>query len=289
MAMSLVFILVIFPHFSITTYADKINKADYNIQLEMLSNTAEAKELNKYRKKFLNYFNEQAKKERQASGNNSYELLKSSDLDFTDNSKVSGIKRRGSYYDYEYYAKYEDFVKSLQTNDFWYLSIIKGNTLYAVAIFKSDNPEKYGDNVYKIGGNWYIHSCDLYLKSQNWTGALIYNADVIRKNVENLLEYYNVEGKNIQVILTDIGGYWTAQCAIVFVDGMATYIYANNFRIPYNNLKNDTPKEVQEALSECASGLYRGSYEQETTEIKRFRDYNMVMSLFILYEYYKAV
>lgn len=278
--------LVFLSSFSITAYAETTDKSEYNIQIEILSDTQNAKELNKYRKNFLNYFNECAKKERKASGSNSYKLLKLDDLDFTDNSKVSGLKIHGSYTDYEYYAKYDEFMKSLENKDCWNLIITKGNTLYDVSIVKTDFPEKYGDNLYKVGGNWYIWHCQLYLEEYNWTVQLRKSADIVKSNIKNLLEYYNVDGTDIKVVFTDLN-YWSTNCAVIFVDNTAQYIYAGNFSTPYFYNENpDVPQEIQNALSECASGLFRGSYEQETTEIKRFRDYNMVISLFRLYEYY---
>lgn len=284
--MSFIFIIMLLPCFSVIAYADTTNNNDYIINLEMLFDTADAKELNKYRKSFLNYFNGQVRKERQATGNNSYKFLKIDDLDFTDNSKVSGLKIHGSYSEYEFNERYENFVGSLGTNNFWCLNIIKENTLYDVWIFKSEIPEKYGNNSYNIGGSWYIYSCELYLEEQNWTGALIYNTDIVKNNIEHLLKYYNTEKTEIKVVFTDMNYLYT-NCGVVFVEDKAKYIYADNFIIPYfYNDNSDVPQEVQDVLSECSNGLFRGSYEQETTEVKIFRDYNMVISLFRLYEYY---
>lgn len=285
-AISFIFIIMLLPCFSVIVYADTTNKADYNINIEMLFNTEDAKELNKYRKSFLNYLNGQVRKERKATGNNSYKLLKLDDLDFTDNSKVNGLKIHGSYSEYEFNSQYGDFVDFLEAHDFWCLNIIKENTLYDVWIFKSETPKWYGNNSYKIGGSWYIYSCDLYLEEHNWAGALIYNTDIVRNNVENLLEYYNIDRTNIKVVFTDMDYLYT-NCAVIFVNDTAKYIYADNFSIPYFYNDNlDVPQEVQDVLSECASGLFRGSYEQKSAEIKVLRDYNMVISLFRLYEYY---
>ncbi len=285
-AMLLTFIIMLLPCFSVIVRADTTNNTDYNFNLETLFNTSDAKELNKYRKSFLNYFNEQVRKERQATGNNSYKFLKLDDLDFTDNSKISGLKIHGSYSEYEFNAQYENFVGSLETHDFWCLNITKENTLYDVWIFKSKTPEKYGNNSYKIGGSWYIYSCELYLEEHNWTGALIYNTDIVKNNIEHLLKYYNVEGTDIKVVFTNMN-YMYTNCGVIFIEGTAKYIYADNFSIPYfYNDNPDVPQEVQDVLSECSNGLFRGSYEQGTTEVKKFRDYNMVISLFRLYEYY---
>jgi len=289
LVMSLIFIFTLLPHFLVTVDAEATTTTEYNIEIETLADTVEAKELNKYRKKFLNYLNKQAQKENNALGSNSYKLLELTDLDFTDNSKISGIKKHSHYSEYEFSATYDEFIKDLEADNYWCLNIIKDNTLFDVEIFKSDNPEKYSDKAYKIGDGWYIKSCWIYLKEQNWTSPLIYDNNIIRANLEKLLNKYDVKSKNIKVIYTAIGkeDYWST-CAVIFVDDIAKYIYADTFFIPDHKLESDTPQKIRDILSDSADELFSGTKANpiETTDIYRLRHYNEIMSLFRLYEAY---
>ena len=284
--LALVLVFTLLPCFSVRVNAEAY---EYSIEIETLADTVEAKELNKYREKFLNYLNKQVKEERKASGNNAYRLLEPSDLDFTDNSRISGIKKHSHYSEYEFSAAYDEFIQDAEADNYWCLNISKDNTLFDVEIFKSDTSEKYSDKAYKIGGGWYIKSCWLYLEEQNWTGPLIYDNRIIRANLENLLNKYEVKSENIKVVYTAIGkeDYWSA-CAVVFVDDVAKYIYADTFFIPDHRLESDTPQKIRDILSDSADELFSGSKASPagTTDIYRLRHYNEIMSLFRLYEAY---
>ncbi len=120
------FILIIsmFPSFSVSAATEKENETSYNVQLETLSDDPCAAELNSYRDELLDYFNKKIKSHNEAIGDNSCSYLTAEDLDFTDDTKIHGLKYRGTYTEFEYNADYEDFLNSVN-GEWWYIVLKK--------------------------------------------------------------------------------------------------------------------------------------------------------------------
>ena len=290
--LSVIFALVLavafIPNISVNAYSEKDENGN-TIQVETLADGKEAKELNKYRKRFLKYLNDECKNARIASGDNSYEYLSLNDIDFTDVNKISSIKKYGIYQEYEYNAKYDDFKESLSDKIEWELIIKKNHTIFRIGIGEFDKTD-IKSSYQKIGGNWYVTYCFVNVE-KNSIYELTDRIDTIMENMKCLLDYYNIENKDVKLLYTYFGDYGMGggNCAVVFINDTANYIYAGNFETPAFNDTNrpsNIPKEAYDVLEYCQQDLFSSTFGQGI-EVKRFREYNLVMSLCRLYEYYK--
>lgn len=246
----------------------------YDIQLEKLCDTQEAKELNSYKNELLNYLNIEIKKENKAVGDDIYPLLDENDLDFTDETKIHGLKYHSSYTEYQYNTDLYSFTNSLTEDSYWHIIFQKGNSIYSAWLFHTNKKDTVG---YNFAENWYINQFFVD-KGQNRFSYLKDDTDVIKSNLIKLLGEKQEQGKDIQVIFTDMN-YINTNCAVIFVNGKAKYMYYYTFSIPCDLMNENTPKGIAESIQKQSESIFKNFKEQGSTDVITLYSYNMIMFL----------
>ncbi|MGN0696154.1 MAG: hypothetical protein ACI4J5_05230 [Oscillospiraceae bacterium] len=247
----------------------------YDIRLECLADSEAAEELNQYRDVLLEYMNSEIKKQGKAAGVDTYSCLTEDDLDFTDDTKIHGIKKHGSYTDYEYNADNESFSASLGDEEYWYIVFQKEKTIYSAWLCQTDMQNAIG---HCFADNWYIRQFYADLTERIGYVYLKYDTDVLSANINKLLGEKNESGKDIKVIFTDMG-HINTDCAVIFVDGTAKYLYYDSFTVPYELMREDTPRDIRDSIQRQSERIFRNFAEQQSTEVVTLYPYNMVMYL----------
>jgi len=276
-AFFLIFVFALFNMIPYTAYADNQTLGKYNIQVESLEGSDDAKELNSYRKEFTKYLNQKVKWQIEAEDNDSYSYVSKSDLDFNDTSKIYGLKFHGLYTKYEQFASYDSFMNDLGECYKWRICINKDGTLFDMVIYKSNNTNTYGDI---IGGDWYVDSCYVcnYLTPY-------YDPEVITKNTKRMLRNNNETDKDVKLVFFELDRLNGIDCAVVFVNNYAKYIYSYGMDFPAYKLSNETPQEIRDVISRTNSAICNNS-DNQNTNTKVLYSYNMIMAFYSLCEYY---
>lgn len=287
LTLPLIIMFVLIQSFFIEAHAENKKEVKYDIKLESLSESDDAKEFNSYKKNFLNYLNKQTKWTIEASGNNTFDYLTSKDLDFTDNTKIKGIKVHGSYKSREPYPKYEQVMSCLEKEKFWWSVVIeKDDTIYTFSISKQDNA---GSSYHThIGGDWYASGCYLKKNEEINYSAWYHSPEIVLSNLENLLKNCGESEKNIKFVYACIGDKWNNAYGIVFVNDTAKYIYSYGMAFPAisSDFHEDTPQVVINVFNEISSNICNNS-KAHTFEIDNLYSYKTIMYLYELCEYYK--
>lgn len=270
-----IFVIYIFPLNSV--YASSVSKTEYDIQIESLKNSEDVNELKFYKKELVKYLNNNIKRHRKAAGNDAYSYFTYNDLDFYDETKMYGLKYHGTYTEYEPNATYNSFVKLLGDEYQWRITAKKNGTIIDFVLYKTDNKKTYGN---KIGGDWYAVSC--YVEDIE----LPYDSpQVIENNMQRMLNDNKETSKDIKLFFVGLDRTNYAEGAVVFVDGIAKYIYAYGMDFPRAKLMADTPTAVKCVIEETASAIGNNS-DNRDTKTKRLYSYNMIMAFYSLCEYY---
>ncbi|MDE7302209.1 MAG: hypothetical protein K2N60_02690 [Oscillospiraceae bacterium] len=273
---------------SVTAYAAKSNVVNYDIQIETLDISNDAKELNKYRKVILKYLRQETRRHIAASGDDSYAYLALDDLDFTDSSKVMGMKYHDAYYDNESDVSYEKFIQTVGNGQDWLIVIEKDDTLYSFGLVKTDNTSNRLVN--EIGGGWYIGQ-NPTIKKINESNAndIVFknfiDRGIIESNMKRLLKEEKEKSADIKLVFTKIGIAWDAY--IVFVDGKAKYIY--DFYMDFPDYRKNTPRVVADVIDEVEKDLWNNCKTGDPYKMDSLYSYNEIMAIYRLIAYYSAV
>ncbi len=155
--------------------------------------------------------------------------------------------------------------------------------MYKIITYNSDVPSDigYDDNV---AGNWYIRSFGV--DNMNYRMFLKNDTHISKSNIEKLLTSKNEKSTDIKVIFTNMGGGICTQCAVIFVDDTAKYVYYYTFLIPYQNMREDTPEEIRKMAERQASKIFANFSAPDSTDIKELYSYNMIIYFMRLCEEY---
>lgn len=292
--LSIVFALSIMQMFSVSSYAANKEPIKYNITFETLAKSEEAKEFNKKKNKkvFLDFLNKQAEWTITATGDDTYDYLTLEDLDFTDNTKVKGLKHHGLYTDRRAYADFDHVMSCLEDKGCsWVVVIKKDDTRYTFGIYQTDTPHEDDVLVY---GDWYTHNCYVTKVEQKSYTDWYNSTSIISANLKRMLKEAGEEGTNIKFIYADIGDRWGGSYGIVFVNRTAKYIYSYGMAFPTTsaNFREDTPQAVINLFNELSSELSSNSILSsdgidDTEKTDRLYSYRVIMAMYELCDYYK--
>ncbi|MCH5301189.1 MAG: hypothetical protein J1E56_07715 [Ruminococcus sp.] len=288
----LIFTMVFAVIVNLMTFTiEAANEVKYDIQIEKLSDSEDAKEFNLYRDELLSYFNKLIIKEKLTS-------LKKSDLDFKNEDTIQGVKVYGDYTTYKINASYEDIMGSLKGSGYSWKILIKTEK---TAVFAVISPcDKAADNKFCFGkdNKWSVDFCQVS-KSQGKEGSstiAAVSAYSLYDSAETNLNDLITANKNdeIKVVYTNIGqsendSYDYINGGIVFVNGKAKYIYSRGFILHTDRVSEKIPDYIKTILETnytsdmCLNTLHS---EYGCTHIKGLYNYDQVMALIKTYETY---
>ncbi|MBE6846498.1 MAG: hypothetical protein E7508_12560 [Ruminococcus sp.] len=287
LAVICIFVLTVTMN-GISVFANGNNTTDkkYNIDFQLFSESDEAVVFNEHRDEIAEYFNDTVCTARKASDDNTLELFNVDDIDFTDDKKISCLKINDSYSDYAHNVKYDEFVSNLDSAyNHWCFYITKGETEYSGMIYP---PSYVSPNSIPLSGIE-IDGYHIYLmivhKIQDGeapSGNSQTTLKVIDGNLQELLTNVQESNENISVVLTDLN-YIHSECAVIFVDNKAKYIYYEKITIPYDYLNENTPEALKSLVISFAEDNYDNCYKN-STKVKKLYSYDSIISLFSLCE-----
>lgn len=275
---------------SVTSFAVESDDIVYDIRIETLDISDDAKELNKYRKAVLKKLRYSTRYHIAASGNDSYTYLTLDDLDFTDSSKVMGMRSYGSYHRDESDVSYEDFMRIVDNGTVsWLIFIEKDNTQYLFNISKYSEESSNTSMISEIGGGWYISKLADVTIINEINAEFFYpkyyiDRNVIESNMKRLLKEEQEKGTDIKLVWTRIG---VGQIPyIVFVNGKAKYIY--DFGLDFPDYGENTPKVVADVIDEVTHEMWNNCKTGDPYKMDSLYSYNEVMAIMRLISYYSA-
>ena len=257
----------------------------YNIQFEKLAGTEDAKDLNKYKNEILTYINKSISGVR----NDNIRPMRSSDIDFNNEELVQGVKVHGFYSDYSPDAEYDKVMSALESESVvWTILIQNKYTAAYLVIHHCNNDKCVG---HRFGEDWCIinHSVSR-ATAKTYTTAADYYAEYAA--AEKILNKYVKANKNddIKVVYASIGQpepmeHHYMNGGIVFVNGIAKYIYSIGFGVYNDRMKPETPEDIVQKMD--FGDLYLVTSDLEgSTDYEGIFNYNEVMSVINVYEKY---
>ena len=234
----------------------------YNIQFEKLAGTEDANDLNKYKDEILTCIN----KSISAVSDDNIRPMRSSDIDFNNEELVQGVKVHGVYSDYSPNAGYDKVMSALESESFiWEILIQNEYTGAKLSIHHCNNDKCPG---YRFGDDWCIQLCDTSrATSKTYSTAADLYAEYAA--AEEILNKYVKANKNddIKVVYASIGQplvHYYMSGGIVFVNGIAKYIYSNGFSIRNDRMKPETPEDIVQKMDFGDLYLVRSSIAGST-------------------------
>ena len=256
----------------------------YNIQFEKLAGTEDAKDLNKYKNEILTCIN----KSISAVSDDNIRPMKISDIDFNNEELVQGVKIHGVYSDYSPNAGYDKVMSALESESFkWEILIQNEYTGAKLSIHHCNNDKCPG---YRFGDDWCIQLCDTS-RATSKTHSTAADLYAEYAAAEDILNKYVKANKNddIKVVYASIGrplvSYYL-NGGIVFINGVAKYIYSSGFAVHYDRMKAETPEDIVQKMTSFDDLYLVRSSIAGSTDYEGIFSYNEVMSVINVYEKY---
>lgn len=255
----------------------------YNINMGEIAGTEAARKLNEHRSEIVEYINSMAQSEKERVNNANvdksyeigYDLLTEDDIDFNDTEKVKTYSLYGSYTNYEYDVTYDKLmykVTPIGGAHRWIFSIRKDCTVYE-GIIEQDGAidEK---NVLELDDGFEVY-VDHISRSSSDDSEYMCLGEVFKTSAARLLYEKGEQCKDIDVVIVnfDVG---VKTAGVVFIDGKAKYIVCYGFYIPAQNLREDTPKEIRDYLTEMKDRMYCNT-KKDKYKLDELYSFNEVM------------
>ncbi len=256
----------------------------YNIQFEKLAGTEDAKDLNKYKNEILTCIN----KSISAVSDDNIRPMKISDIDFNNEELVQGVKVHGVYSDYSSDAEYDKVMGALESESFrWEILIQNEYTGAKLSIHHCNNDKCPG---YRFGDDWCIQLCDTS-RATSKTHSTAADLYAEYAAAEDILNKYVKANKNddIKVVYASIGQplvHYYMSGGIVFINGVAKYIYSDGFSIRDDRMKPETPEDIVQKMTSFDDLYLVRSSIAGSTDYEGIFNYNEVMSVINVYEKY---
>lgn len=265
------------------------DSSTYSIQFEKLAGTEDANEFNSHRSELLSYFNDIIGKEQNLNP------LKKSQLDFNKEDFIQGVKMHGEYTNYQSNAEYDDVMEQLNKTDYYWKISIKTSKTAIYAAIKHCSDDKC--NGFHFGNNWCINRCVASRASGKVGSSKVSAVNVYAlydSAEENLQKFIKADKDDeIKVVYANIGQLGTEyhnyiDGGIVFVNGVAKYIYAFGFNLHYDKMNDKISDRTFEQMERNMDKMYLNTIHSVygCTHIKRLYNYNVVMSMIRVYEKY---
>jgi|GEM_PF-1376601 len=256
----------------------------YNIQFEKLAGTEDAKDLNKYKDEILTCIN----KSISAVSDDNIRPMRSSDIDFNNEELVQGVKVHGVYSEYSPNASYDKVMSALESESFrWEILIQNEYTGAKLSIHHCNNDKCPG---YRFGDDWCIQLCDTS-RATSKTHSTAADLYAEYAAAEEILNKYVKANKNddIKVVYASIGRplvRYYLNGGIVFINGVAKYIYSSGFAVHYDRMKPETPEDIVQKVTSFDDLYLVRSSIAGSTDYEGIFNYNEVMSVINVYEKY---
>lgn len=298
-AISLIMAFIIFSACGISVHGEK-SESTYNISVIKLSESDDAKELNKYRKALVRHIN--------ISYARNQKRIEKYSFYFDDPDTCYGVMDSGIYYNMKKDVSYDDFINSLSRGpvgytcastgypNTWHIMIMFDAGLYDAEIYKAKKPRSRAHD-YNLGGDWYIenefftsitNSGSFEKAEKEWNER----NDYVTK-ISEALSAVNEPVKDVQVYRCTFSDRSYAQGYVIFVNGTAKYFYtpgvylqSNKYTEPYfpvteDDFKEGTPQDVKDKLVKY-SAKYWCNYRQDLPSVNNdgwhLLKYNTVIS-----------